>query len=279
MPLVNDPVALAAVVATGLAYWGGAAEWRRHTGRAMVRPSEACFFVTGLAVTAAAVASPIDALADRTLTAHMVQHVLLLSVAGPLLALGAPLPTLLWALRPSWRHPALSVRRRLQSHHDRHFPSWVISLLALQAAVMWAWHLPVAYQAAVHNGAIHAGEHLSFLLVSTAAWWSVVTGRRSRRGAAAVAALMGSVPGIALGSAMVLAPNPWYPLYVHGGDVAAALVDQQVAGVVMWAFGGMATVVVGAGLFKSWLSRAELAEPAVATPIQPAFAARPGVAR
>ncbi|MGH9127185.1 MAG: cytochrome c oxidase assembly protein [Acidimicrobiales bacterium] len=279
MPLVDDPVALAAVVATGLAHWGGAAEWRRHTGRAMMRPAEAWSFVAGLAVTAAAVASPIDALADRTLSAHMVQHVLLLSVAGPLLALGAPFPALLWALPPSWRPRALSVRRRLQSHHDRHFPSWVISLLALQAAVMWAWHIPVAYQAAVHNSAIHAAEHLSFLLVSTAAWWSVVTGRRSRRGAAAVAALMGSVPGIVLGSAMVLAPNPWYPLYVHGGNLGAALVDQQVAGVIMWAFGGMATVVVGAGLFKSWLSRAELSEPVVVAPIRPPVRSQPGVAR
>src|SRR5579884_1892516 len=194
MPPVDDPVALGAVVATGLAYWQGAAEWRRHTGRPMVRPFEAGFFAAGLVATAAAVASPIDALADRSLSAHMVQHVLLLSVAGPLLALGAPLPALLWALPSSWRRPALSLRRRLQGHHDRHFPSWVISLLALQAAVMWAWHLPVAYQAAVRNSAVHAAEHLSFLLVSTAAWWSVVTGRRSRRGAAAVAALLGSVP-------------------------------------------------------------------------------------
>ncbi|HEX3424816.1 MAG TPA: cytochrome c oxidase assembly protein [Acidimicrobiales bacterium] len=266
MSVVSDPVALAAVLGTGFAYWGGASEWRRHTGRRMVTRSSALFFGSGLVVTAVAVASPLDVLADKTLTAHMVQHVLLLSVAGPLLALGAPLPTLLWALPPSWRPPALSVRRRLLTHHDRHFTIWVIALLALQAAVMWIWHLPDAYDAAIANNAVHACEHLSFLLVSTAAWWSVVTGRRSRRGAASLAALVGSVPGIALGSAMVLAPNPWYPLYVHAGNRGAALVDQQVAGVVMWAFGGMATVVIGASLFKSWLSRAEMAEPVVAAP-------------
>jgi cytochrome c oxidase assembly factor CtaG len=189
----------------------------------------------------------------------MSQHVLLLAVAGPLLALGSPLPTLVWALPPSRRRPALSVSRHLHAHLDRHFPTWVIGLLTVQAAVMWGWHFPDAYQAAVGNAALHALEHVTFLLTATASWWAVVAGRRSRRGAAAVAALFGSVPGIVLGSAMVLAPNPWYPLYIHGSR-AAALVDQQVAGVIMWAFGGMATVIAGAGLFASWLRRAEVAE-------------------
>jgi cytochrome c oxidase assembly factor CtaG len=238
-----------------------------------MRPSAAAFFAAGLAVTAIAVASPLDAAVDRTLWAHMVQHVLLLAVAAPLLALGWPLPTLLWVLPPHWRSRALALRRRALAHHDAHFPSWVITLLAVQAAVMWAWHLPDAYQAAVRNPALHAAEHLSFLLAATAAWWSVVTGRRSRRGAAAVAALLGSVPGIVLGSAMVVAPNPWYPLYLHGSRTAA-LVDQQVAGVIMWAFGGMATVIVGAALFLSWLRRAEAAETVVAPPPAPAAVAQ-----
>jgi putative membrane protein len=265
--IVADPAAVAAIGGGALAYWAGATRWRQQTGRAMVRPSSAGFFAAGLVAVAVALASPLDTLADRSLSAHMVQHVLLLSVAGPLLALGAPLPTLLWALPGSSRRAALSVRRRLLGNHDRHFPIWVVASLAAQAAVMWSWHLPDAYQAAVRIPAVHALEHLSFLLSSTVAWWSVVVGRRSRRGAAAIAALMGSVPGIMLGSAMVLAPNPWYPLYVTGSR-ASALVDQQVAGVIMWAFGGMATVIVGAGLFASWLAGS--AQPDAPAPVPPA---------
>jgi cytochrome c oxidase assembly factor CtaG len=53
---------------------------------------------------------------------------------------------------------------------------------------------------------------------------------------------------------MVLAPRPWYPSYVTHGT-AAALADQQLAGVIMWAFGGMAAVIAGAVLFATWLAR------------------------
>jgi cytochrome c oxidase assembly factor CtaG len=70
---------------------------------------------------------------------------------------------------------------------------------------------------------------------------------------------------------MVLGPNPWYPHYITGTR-AAALVDQQLAGVIMWAFGGMATVIVGAGLFASWLSGPSQAVPTKPVPGCPATA-------
>jgi putative membrane protein len=269
--IVADPAATVAIAGAGTAYWAGASRWRQRTGRSMVTPASAAFFLTGLATVALALVSPLDSAADRSLPAHMVQHVLLLSVAAPLLALGAPMPTLLWALPEAWRRRALAGRRRLLASHDRHLLSWVIGCLAVEAAVMWAWHVPDAYEAAVRNTAIHALEHLSFLFSATAAWWTVVAARQSRRGAAAVAALMGSIAGLILGSAMVLAPNPWYPIYASSGR-AAALSDQQVAGVIMWAFGGMAAVIAGAGLFASWLSATNQAE----STVPPAPAPGPG---
>jgi putative membrane protein len=269
--IVVDPLAAGATAGAAVAYWTGASRWQHQTGRPMVSPTSACFFAAGLAAVAVALASPLDSLADRTLAAHMVQHVLLLSVAAPLLALGKPIPTLLWALPRTSRRRMLAVRRRLLTHHDQHYILWVAALLALQAATMWSWHLPGAYQAALRDPAVHALEHLSFLFTATAAWWSVVAGRRSRRGAAAIAALMGSAPGLILGSAMVLGPNPWYPHYITGTR-AAALVDQQLAGVIMWAFGGMATVIVGAGLFASWLSGPSQAVPTKPVPGCPATA-------
>ncbi len=251
--IIADPPTVVLVALAGAAYASGAHRWARQTGRPMLRPTALASFGLGLVTTAIALASPIDTRADTSLTAHMVQHVLLLSVAGPLLALGAPLPTLLWALPPKARRRALAGTRRLLHTHDRRFPVWVGASLVAEALVMWGWHLPNAYQAAVRDPALHAAEHASFLASATVAWWSVANGRRSRRGAAAIAALIGSLAGMALGSAMVLAPNPWYPIYVTAGR-AAALGDQQVAGVVMWAFGGMAAIIAGAGLFASWLA-------------------------
>jgi cytochrome c oxidase assembly factor CtaG len=219
----------------------------------MVATRELALFGAGLVTIAVALVSPIDSAADTSLPAHMVQHVLLLTVAAPLLAFGMPLPTLLWALPTRLRRRSVAFTRKLMRHHDRHFPTWIVLMLVVEALVMLGWHLPVAYEAAIRHPGIHAVEHVSFVLAATAAWWSVSTARRSLRGAAAIAGLFGSIPGMALGAAMVLAPRPWYPIYVRE-SAADALSNQQLAGVIMWAFGGMAAVVAGAALFAAWLA-------------------------
>jgi putative membrane protein len=252
-PIVASPAALLVVMTVGIAYAIGRDRWSRRTGHPMVGTAAAASFLSGLAAVGVALASPLDRAADTSLSAHMIQHVLLLSVAGPLLALGTPIPTLLWALPERLRRRALVAARRLVHVHDRRFVAWVTTALLGEALVMWVWHVPGAYEGALRNPALHGCEHASFLFVATAAWWSVATGRRSRRGAAAIAALLGSVPGSVLGLAMVLAPHPWYPSYVHR-SVAAALADQQFAGVIMWALGGMAAVIAGAALFATWLA-------------------------
>jgi cytochrome c oxidase assembly factor CtaG len=69
------------------------------------------------------------------------------------------------------------------------------------------------------------------------------------------------LPATALGILMTMAQTPWYGPYAAGGD---ALRDQQVAGALMWGFGGSALVVAAAALFASWLAgldRAEQARP------------------
>ncbi len=253
MPEIASPAALLLVVAVGTAYAFGRERWTRVAGRPLVGTGTALLFFAGLLTVAVALASPLDTAASTSLPAHMTQHVLLLAVAGPLLAFGMPFPTLLWAFPARLRRRGVAVTRHVARAHDRHFASWIAAALVVEAVVMWGWHVPAAYEAALRNPALHAVEHASFLLVSSIAWWSVTNGRRSLRGAAAIAALIGSVPGMALGVAMVLAPHPWYPSYV-GTNAAAALSSQQLAGVIMWAFGGMAAVIAGAALFASWLA-------------------------
>lgn len=272
--VLASPVALLMVIATGTAYALGRDRWNRCAGRPVVGSTVGAFFFAGLLTIVVALASPLDVAADSSLSAHMIQHVLLLSVAGPLLAFGMPLPTLLWALPAALRRRGVAIVRRLQRAHYRRFAMWLTTALFVEALVMWCWHLPVVYQAALRNSAVHGAEHASFLLASTAAWWSVTTVRRSLRGAAAVAALLGSVPGMALGLAMVLAPHPWYPIYVTG-SVPAALANQQLAGVIMWAFGGMAAVIAGVALFASWLAD----DPRASIVRIPPVAAHSGVAR
>lgn len=266
---MTDPTALTLIAAVAYAYALGVRRRQVQAGQRVVTSGQQAAFAAGLVVTALAVASPLDTVAERSLSAHMVQHVLLLSASGPLLAFGAPVPTLLFALPERLRRPALRWSRRVNRNHDRWQPGWVAAGLVAEAAVVLGWHLPLFYDAALRHPLLHDVEHLSFVVTATLSWWTVVTGRRSRRGAAAVAALVGSMSGIILGSAMVIAPNPFYSTYVHS-TVAAALDDQRMAGVIMWAFGGLLDDLTGAALFASWLSMArEPAEESYAVPPLP----------
>ena len=197
-PVLASPAALLVVVTAASAYALGRDRWSAATGRPMVGvAATASLLRRAWSTIAVALASPLDAAADRSLSAHMVQHVLLLSVAGAAAGPRAAAPDAAVGASAAFGAGARTgVTKRLTHAHDRHFVGWVSAALIAEALVMWCWHIPVAYQAAIRNSALHACEHASFLLVASVAWWSVATGRRSRRGAAAIAALIGSVPGI-----------------------------------------------------------------------------------
>ena len=114
-----SPGALLVVVAAGTAYARGRERWRRAAGRGIVSTATAAAFYAGLVTVGVALASPLDRAADASLPAHMVQHVLLLAVAGPLLAFGLPIPTLFWALPDRHRRRVLGWTRRIVRAHDR----------------------------------------------------------------------------------------------------------------------------------------------------------------
>jgi cytochrome c oxidase assembly factor CtaG len=266
------PLALVATLAAAYAS-GVARAWQRAgTGR-LVHVREAVWFALGLVVTLAALVGPIDARAGTSLTAHMVQHVLLLSIAAPMLAIGEPVVALLYAfddrtrarLAPWWR-------RAVRSQRGRGWVVWIGITLAAQTAVLFAWHMPPLYDAAIRHPLLHGFEHLSFLLAAVAFWWVVAgTGWPSRRGAAVFAVFASWFPPMGLGALMTMAKSPWYPVYmVHSS--AGALGDQQMAGVVMWAVGGLASVIAAAVLFGTWLAEIDRrhppGEPLVVPPVE-----------
>jgi putative membrane protein len=265
---------LALLAALGAAYWAGVARaWQRAgTGR-LVPVHAVVFFALGIVATAVAVVGPIDTRAGSSLTVHMVQHVLLLSVAAPLLAIGEPAVVFLSVfdagtrsrLAPWWR-------RAVRSRRGRGWLVWIGFTLAAQTALLFAWHVPALYDAAVRHPFLHGLEHLSFLLVAVAFWWSVAgTGRRSRRGAGVFAVFAAWFPPMGLGALMTMAHTPWYRVYVVG-STAGALGDQQMAGVVMWAVGGLASVIAAAVLFGTWLAEIDRryppGEPLVVPPVE-----------
>jgi cytochrome c oxidase assembly factor CtaG len=231
---VGIPVAL---VASAGGY-GWAAVRLERRGRLALPTRDSSAFVAGLVVVALALLGPVDARAHDLFAWHMVQHLLLVSVAAPLLAIGRPtavLRTLLGLAPPAPPRAAA-----------------LVGSAVLQVGVLMAWHVPWLYQQALDHDPIHALEHLTLLGTAVAMWSHLVRSAGVWRGVALLVLFLAAFPPMAYGVGLTLATSSWYASY--------SLDDQRVAGVLMWAYGGAAVVVGGVGLFASWLVTAE-AEP------------------
>lgn len=211
----------------------------------------------GLAAVAVALLSPVHSASEALVSAHMVQHLLLILVAAPLLVMGRPGRALLMALpRPVRRSAAAAViaraTRRTGRVLTRPVPAWIVFTIAL-----WAWHLPAAYSAAVRSEVLHGVEHLSFLGTAMLAW-SVAVRERAGEGLGALGRalflLATALQSGLLGALLLFAPTPLYP--VHGLGPASwgltPLEDQQLAGAIMWIPPGAVYLAVSAALLLRW---------------------------
>jgi putative membrane protein len=201
--------------------------------------------------------SPLHALAETLLSAHMVQHVVLIVVAAPLLAYSRPgLPIMLGLPAPLERalrgDPVLRASRIIRRAVANAPAVWVLG-----AAALWVWHLPGPYDWALRNEVGHRLEHFSF--VGTALlYWAVVVPRRARytRHASAIALTFATgLQSAALGAILAFATQPLYP--THAARAVAwglsPLTDQQLAGVIMWVPMGGLYIAIIAALFLGWM--------------------------
>lgn len=255
-----DPVLLAGLAVAAGAYAVGTRRlWRAAgTGRGVTRGQAACYSA-GVAALAVALVSPLDALGESLFWGHMVQHLVLMLVAAPLLALGAPVVPSLWVLGAGSRR-----RLGLWWHRARVLPGLVavattpLVAWALHVGVLWAWHLPAVYQAALGNEAIHALEHTSFLGTALLFWWVVlqpVGRRRLNHGMSLLYVVTAGIQSGLLGALLTFAGRPFYPAQ---SSAAAAwnltpLEDQQLAGLIMWLPAGLVYLAAAGGLFLAWL--------------------------
>jgi len=265
---LRPEVALPLAVAAALYALG----WWRLARRSARAPSTArpALALGGLAAIAAALLSPLDALAHRLFVAHMVQHMLLIAVAAPALLLADPFPMIVWALpgpvrrrAGRWLRPGARARR-----------AWVAATAMpvawlTYAAILWVWHLPSAYDAALGDRLVHDAEHAAFFAGAVAFWWPVVhPAPRVRRPyghtARIVYLVLGAFQVAALGLLLTVAPAVLYRTYATATrpDGLAALDDQAWGGVVMWAAGGLVDMIVVLAL----LHRAFGASPAPPPP-------------
>jgi len=261
-PIEPWVVALLALAAALYAV-GIARIWRHATTGSAVHARHALAFAAAWLVTAAALLGPLDALSAQLFSAHMLQHEALMVVAAPLFVLGRPLAAFAWALPPAWR------RAIGRFFHRR---GWRVPWLLLtaplaawlvHALVLWLWHVPAAFEAALASEGVHALQHTSFVLAALLYWWSVI-GHERRQGAAMASLFTTMIHTGALGALLTLSPVGWYPAYAtrtlaFGLD---PLEDQQLGGLIMWIPAGAAYVACGLATVARWLQRTQGLEPA-----------------
>jgi putative membrane protein len=220
-------------------------------------------FAAALAALGVALVSPLDALSGALASAHMVQHLLLLLVAAPLLALSAPASAILRGSPLAVRRASGRWRRRLGLTHGnlavlRHpAAAWL-----LHVGVLWFWHAAAPYDAALDNEFLHVLEHASFLVTAVLFWHAVI----GVRGAARVSGGLGvllvfamAMQSVFLSALLTFARTPWYSGYATttaswGLD---PLTDQQVAGVIMWIPAGGIYLAAALVLLVTWIRATE----------------------
>jgi cytochrome c oxidase assembly factor CtaG len=256
----DESYALLLLTATLVLYCGGVARlWRRCAPGHGITLRQVAAFFAGWLVLAAALISPLALLSRGFFSAHMLEHELIIAVAAPLLVMSLPLIAFLWVL------PARA-RRALTAEQPRRlsFRMWWLltaSFVAwlLHGLVLWLWHVPSVFDAAMDYPPVHALQHLSFLGAGVIYWWSLLNGGAQKSGGAILSLFASSMHGSALGALMTLSPRPWYTNYITVGGSAALspLADQQIAGLIMWVPAGVIYTAAGLLLAARWLREAE----------------------
>jgi putative membrane protein len=253
-------LASSVVLAMGLYAVGVTRLWRRAGYGRGVRPFEALAFVGGCVALVIALSPPLDEWSERWLAAHMVQHELLMVVAAPLIAVGAPLVGMLWAMPLRLRHAIVGmVEHTLLPTLWETMTAPALAFM-IYGLALWIWHIPALYDAALEHETIHAVQHLCFFGTAALFWWGIVHGRQGRLGygAAVVYLFVSAVHGGVLGALLTVSPRVWYgPYLAHHPSGLTPLEDQQLAGLLMWIPAGLAFVAGALFLFAGWLRQSD----------------------
>lgn len=228
-----------------------------------LRQRRRMLFAAALLTLAVAFVGPVERYADQLFWVHMVQHVLILMVAAPLLVLSAPwmsllrlLPApLLRRLNRWWRQLRTQGSWRLATAVATPMAAWI----AFNANLV-AWHVPALFDLTLRNTGVHALEHLLFLATGVLFWAQVIDGpllrKRMDNLTRVVYISVAAVVSWILSIALTFAPSALYIGYARaaarpGG--LAALADQRIAASVMLVPGSIAFLIAGLVYLHRWL--------------------------
>lgn len=197
-------------------------------------------FLGGIAFLWIAVASPLRALDHRFLTAHMTQHLLLMTVAAPLILLGAPFIVLWHAIpqRFTGRVPGPFLLGPLVQRIGSIVTHPVLCWLASTAVVI-GWHVPALFELGMRSAVWHNIEHISFLVAGLLFWWPVILPwpslERWPRWRIPLYLFLATLPCDALSAFLAFCNRVVYVHYQVADQFdPAALGDQEGAGALMW---------------------------------------------
>ena len=244
-----------------LLYAGGCAAVWRLAGRCRgVTAGMVAAFAGGWLALLASQLPAVMLTADRLLSVHVLQHALLMLVAAPLLVVARTFEVVSWTALPGgWR------RRRARRPLGRAAAAWATLsnppvAWAIQAICVWAWHLPAAFQSALADPAVHLLQHASLLAAALLFWSACLRPARSALNAGLVilALFTTSLHVGALGALFAFSTAPWYAMYqADPVPVTATLGDQQLAGMLLAAAGGIPYILAAIVLMGQRVARRE----------------------
>jgi putative membrane protein len=219
-------------------------------------------FTAGIVTLFSALISPFDTLDDQLFSAHMVQHLVLLMIAPPLLILGRPALACFWAFPLPGRRAIGRVWIRSGLKHAVDLVMSPIFVWLLCSAALWFWHLPGPYGWALGSESVHAFEHVCFFLTSLMFWSLVLEPLGRRRMDYGSTLLFVATFGVQTGLLGALLTFAGRPLYAAHLSTTAAwgltpLEDQQLAGLIMWIPASLIHLTTLGVLFVVWMHTAE----------------------
>jgi putative membrane protein len=209
-----------------------------------------CAFYAGIALWAIAIFSPLHALSDDLLSAHMAQHLMIAELGGPLILVGLRAPVIYFFL-PKPAMVWLAHRRTLRKVMRK--LTTPLAAIAVYVLVLYGWHFSPAFEAALHHPLVHAIQHESFFFIAILVWIPALepTRRRLRGELWKAGHIIGArFFGMLLGMAFIVMRTPAYDWYVgrteqHG---LSPLTDQQIAGGLMMSL-DVAIILFAVGFF------------------------------
>jgi putative membrane protein len=248
------PVVLLSLVVYGVVYGLRWRTSRREGGARAAGWGRAALWATGLLTLFVALISPLDTLGEQFATFHMVQHLLIADVA----AIALTLALTKWILRPGTRH----IHRIERAAGPFGHPAFGV---VAYVGVMWLWHVPALYDAALETPIIHTVEHLSFAAAGLLYWWHLLSPIRSRMRLAGMGPIlyMASTKILVgfLGILLAFSPEVLYAYAWEGTKWGLTpLDDQNVAGLVMALEQSIVMGIALAYLFFRMLAESEAEE-------------------